>query len=219
MGLVLDLNQLGGDSYFFRIASNAALKHILDAEFMRDLFQGCLRILVVHDRGASDYAEMLRIHPPELSNHLLRQPVAEVFLPGVSGKIVEGKNREHRPRGLWRSGSRLRPLTVADERCGHKGDDPKNHQPPPPGMAFACRWRSSRRGHFRGSLDCGFGFVQRDLLHVGQEAVAAPSHRLDVAGMGRGVIESAPNLVDGAADVVIEINEGALRPETLAELL
>src|SRR5215472_3414316 len=86
-------------------------------------------------------------------------------------------------------------------------------------MAFACRWCSRRRDYSRTSLDRGVGFVQRDLLHVGQEAVAAPSHRLDVAGMGRGVIESAPNLVDGAADVVIEINEGPLRPETLAELL
>ena len=35
--------------------------------------------------------------PAELGNHLLGQPITQIFLVRIAGEVVEGKNRERQP--------------------------------------------------------------------------------------------------------------------------
>ena len=43
--------------------------------------------------------------------------------------------------------------------------------------------------------------------------------RLDIARLRSGIPQGFPQFVDGAADAVVEINEGAVGPEALPEIL
>jgi hypothetical protein len=49
----------------------------------------------MHDGGAPDKAQVLRIEVPELRDHFLGQAVAEVLLAGVSSEVLERENRQH----------------------------------------------------------------------------------------------------------------------------
>src|ERR1700736_4066512 len=93
--LVLDLNQLGGDADVAGIAPNAALQHVLDAQFTTDLRDGRLAVRVMHYGGPCDDAQMLRIEASELGNQLLGEAVTEVVLPSVASEVVKRQHRQH----------------------------------------------------------------------------------------------------------------------------
>jgi hypothetical protein len=57
----------------------------------------------------------------------------------------------------------------------------------------------------------------RNRLAIGDEAVAPAAYSFDVPGAASRVVECAAELVHAAADVVIEIDKGAIRPDALAQ--
>src|SRR5262249_34999363 len=77
LGLVSSVDELGCDPHTVVRPADAALDDVIDPEFTPDARDGPIYVLVVHCGRACDHAELLRIDPPELGNHLFRQPIAE----------------------------------------------------------------------------------------------------------------------------------------------
>src|SRR5207237_5578111 len=71
-----------------------------------------------------------------------------------------------------------------------------------------CAWNRARR------RDSG-----SNLLHIADEAITVPADSFDVTRVLSGITQGGSQFIDRAADVVVEINEGAIRPQPLAELL
>jgi hypothetical protein len=129
MGLVFHLNQLGRNSHFVRIAPDATLEHILHSQFTSNLVERRLTALVMHDRGARDYAHMLRIEIPQSRDHFFGHPVAEVFLRGVSSHILERKNCQHHSSSGRLGPSGSEPVKICDDGSDQDNGDPKHDRP------------------------------------------------------------------------------------------
>src|ERR1700691_1655882 len=77
---------------------------------------------------------MRGIEVSELADHLFSQPIAEIFLPRISGEILKGQNGNHdSARLLSRATSRTpRPNDIhrdQDERDCGGGDDDRSPTP------------------------------------------------------------------------------------------
>src|SRR6266404_7757668 len=121
VALVSHLNELGSDTYFVCIASHAAFQHKLHSQFTSNLVQWRLAVLVMHDRGSRDHSQVLRIEVPHLRDHFLSRAIAEVFLPGISGQILEGQNSQHHSWARFlRLSARSPPAEVTGEYCDQK---------------------------------------------------------------------------------------------------
>ena len=55
------------------------------------------------------------------------------------------------------------------------------------------------------------------MLHIADEAITVPADSFDVARVLSGIAQGGSQFIYGAADVVVEINEGAVRPQLLAK--
>src|SRR5262249_49502994 len=65
---------------------------------------------------------------------------------------------------------------------------------------------------------CGLLFVPL-ALDFCEQAITAPADGFDVKRMRRRIVQCAAQPVDGAADAVIEIDERAVRPQAVTQLL
>ena len=95
MRLVFDSNQLRGDPDLVAFAADTAFQDVIDSEFGTNLADALGGALVGHARGASDHAHALGIHASQVTDRLLGQPVAEVFLVWVIRVICKGQNGQH----------------------------------------------------------------------------------------------------------------------------
>src|SRR5215472_7580292 len=126
MDLVPRANELRRDSNLVAIASNAALKHIVHAQFLANLLDTFRSMLVHHRRGACDDSEPLRAKRSKLSNDFFGEPVAEIVLPRIPGYIFKGKYGDHYMfRGLWNTAQKS-PSDISKSAQGQneegKGD-------------------------------------------------------------------------------------------------
>jgi hypothetical protein len=62
-------------------------------------------------------------------------------------------------------------------------------------------------------------WTRGDPLYVGQEAIATAAYSFYKTGIASRVVQDSPKFVDGAADVVIKVNKGAIRPSALAQFI
>jgi hypothetical protein len=90
-------DQLGGHPYGARVPPHAAQQQVLNPQLASDPLGRLQGPLEVHHRRPGDYAEPGGVPVPELGDHLLGQPVAEVFLVFVARQILKGQDREHDP--------------------------------------------------------------------------------------------------------------------------
>jgi hypothetical protein len=51
-----------------------------------------------------------------------------------------------------------------------------------------------------------------------KEAITTSTDGLDISGMLGGIVQRRTELVDGAAEIVVEIDEGPVRPQSFAQL-
>src|SRR5439155_26799351 len=106
----------------------------------------------------------LRMHTTELGDHLLRQAVAQVFLPRIPGEVLEGQHRQHDlVAGRDRVSCESEPGEVPAREQGNNEADGRD----PETSGAAPRARSRHAGWY--------------LLHRGNEAVAPAGPGLDVA--------------------------------------
>ena len=95
--LVVDLDELSGDAHALTPPAEAALQNVIRSELSAELTDVPFSPLVF-PRGASrEDPQPIGFQPTELRNHLLGQPVTQIFLVRVAGEVVEGKYRERQP--------------------------------------------------------------------------------------------------------------------------
>src|SRR5580658_3306208 len=153
-------------------------------------------MLVVHHRSPGDDSQMRGIEVSELADHLFGQPVAEIFLPRISGEILKGQNGYHdSARLLSRAASRTPwPNDIhrdQDERDGGGGDNDRSPMPRATPMRVQLNFSDTSRidnGHTR--------FYLRRLpfcfCNWNQKPVTLPLHGEDVASIG-GLIQRLPH--------------------------
>ena len=108
------MNEFRGDPDTVLLAADTALQNVAHAEFVPDLVNAFLGSFVVRRGGSGDDAEPLRLPPPQLRNHLLREAIAEVFLLGVAAEVFEREYRQHDSL----CSSALGPIAPRDEVSG-----------------------------------------------------------------------------------------------------
>src|SRR5579859_4179738 len=84
---------------------------------------GLCRVFVSHGGGASDDTQAVRVHAPELCDHLLRQTIAKVLLALLTAHVLKGKHGKHyfgskRRHGMGRQSFHRRGETIALLRNG-----------------------------------------------------------------------------------------------------
>ena len=103
--LVPGPDELGRHPDRARVPPHAAREQVLHAQRPPDPLRRLLAVLVLHHRRPRDHAEALRVAVPELGDHLLGQPVAQVLLPLVAGEVLKRQDREHHPAARGGPGS------------------------------------------------------------------------------------------------------------------
>jgi len=88
------LDELGGDTHALTRPAEATLQNVIRSELSTESPEVPICALVF-PRGASrEDPQPVGFKPAELGNHLLGQPITQIFLVRIAGKVVEGKNRE-----------------------------------------------------------------------------------------------------------------------------
>ena len=78
-------------------APHAALQKMRNTEFPPDLLRRLGGRLVLHGGGARDHAELLRVEPRQLTDHLLGQALAEVIVLAATAQVLKRQHHEHQP--------------------------------------------------------------------------------------------------------------------------
>jgi len=87
MGTCSGLDQLTGDADPVTGLANAALEHIVHAEFAADLFDIDGFALVGEARIARDHEQ--RLEPRQRGDDLLDHAIGEIFLLGIAAHVLE----------------------------------------------------------------------------------------------------------------------------------
>ena len=142
-----------------------------------------------------------------MRHQLVGEAFGEVLLLGIAGQILQGQDDD----GADGSAAAARAWTAEPERDGSgesgKNDQRQSKQEGDTTVSSerfrrdSLRWRGVRCG-------CGHGI---------EEPIAAPAHGLDIARLRGGIAQRAPQPVDGAADAVVEIDEGAVGPKAVPQ--
>ena len=94
MSLVVNIDQLGGNTDLLRSQADAALQDIVDIQAPPDLRYIAARFLVGHHRSASNNTEPCRIEASKLGDELVSQPVFKVTQLRVGGKFRKRQDRQ-----------------------------------------------------------------------------------------------------------------------------
>jgi hypothetical protein len=106
-------DQPRADAYAFARTLYRSLHNGLNAELPGDLRRGLLGSLVALDGGARDHAESLDVY--QFGDQRLGHSVGEIFLFGITGKILKGKNRQRGdpfaacPAAEWQRAQQYQP--------------------------------------------------------------------------------------------------------------
>jgi hypothetical protein len=125
--LVARANELGGDTEPAVGLPHAALEDEVDPELPPDLAHALRALLVLHDGGPCDDAEVSQ--PAQVRDQLLGEAVAQVLAVRVSGEVGEWKDGEAERASADRWPRKLEP---GHQTQGGKGSDPGQHGDPPP---------------------------------------------------------------------------------------
>ena len=169
------LDELRGDADAIALAAHAALEQVVGRQLASDLARAFRRSLEQHGRRARDDAEPARAQPADLRDHLLGQPVAEIFLRRIVAQIRERQHHEPHVDAVGH-GLRGRRRTTCRLRTGC------------PSLSTAAMNRYPRR--------CSVS-TNRGLSASSPSARAQP--------------------LDGGVQAVLEVDEGAGRPQALAQ--
>ncbi len=71
VSLILNSNQLRRDTYPLGVLPRATLEDIVHAEFVSDLVERFVSMLVPHHRGSGDHAQFLRIELSQIGDGFL----------------------------------------------------------------------------------------------------------------------------------------------------
>jgi hypothetical protein len=209
LGLVPDLDQLGGDPHAVRLAPRATLQDICHVQITPDLIYRRVATLVAHHRRARDDAQAVRVEPAELGDHLLGDAVRQVLLLRVTGQVNERQYRHSDRLGPAGAAQKqlAHPCHVEQRQHCHDGRERRPGQPPAP----APRHGGSRGGE--GGDATGLRRLERRLErrpHVG--AVVEP-----LAGIfGQAALHHGPDrgrlLVGERRRCLVEDRRGQLVP-------
>lgn len=87
--LILCLDELNGDAYTVRPATNAALDKIVRVQLFTDLLRRQIAAFVLCNRTAGYHGELTPIQLADLGDHFFRQAVTEELLVGIAAQVLE----------------------------------------------------------------------------------------------------------------------------------
>src|ERR1700743_1095530 len=97
-------------------------------------------MLVVHNGCAPDHSQFLRVEIARLGNHLFGEPVAEVILPPVSGKVLEWENSKRQSSRCRLAKAFLNTSPIKATGGNHQSNhSPRRPNRPSPGFRLAGR--------------------------------------------------------------------------------
>src|ERR1700727_1742834 len=92
--LILCLDELNGDAYTVRPATNAALDKIVRVQFFADLLRSQMCAFVLCNRTAGYHGESIPIQLSYLGDHFFSQAFTEELLLGIATQVLERQDSE-----------------------------------------------------------------------------------------------------------------------------
>ena len=118
VGLVVDLDELSGDAHALTGAAEAALQDVVRPQLPAESVDVPVGALVFPGGASRGDPQPIGFQPAELRDHLLRQPVTQIFLVRIAGEVVEGKNGERQPPARLGARPRTRAHPIGDQGRG-----------------------------------------------------------------------------------------------------
>ncbi len=219
---IAHLNELGADPHSVCFAPDATLQHIVNVKFTADLVQWRLTVFVVHHRSARDHRQSLRLEISQSADHLFRQAVTEVLLPGITGQVLEGQYRQSQS-SAGGPGPGARALEI-DRQARDQNQREAKEDRPSPGQRLCAGFFDFRLSALlrtgrvsdekRGARNVG-GIALREGR---DEAVALSRDGLDDTRLFRVVLQGLSKLSDCSVDAVVDIKVDVLAPDLPGDL-